>query len=159
MADPLKDMFNQKPGMLSMATDPWSLKDYANDRAISEYGLGESAGGKADALRHILASAIMSKRHGDTYSTLIGNLHESPIPGIGAPAQAVEDRDMDMYNNELGRKLASSAKDYEDLVSKAKQAIDNGTAKLVYERAPTAQPNDYDKNVTFQEWLGKYMSK
>lgn len=159
MADPLKDMFYEKPGLLSMATDPWSLKDYANDIAISEYGLGESAGGKADALRHILASAIMSKRHGDTYSTLIGNLHESPIPGIGAPAQASEDRDMDMYNNQLGRSLAGSAKNYEDLIVKAKQAIDNGSAKLVYQRAASAQPTDYDKNVTFKDWLNKYTSK
>ena len=124
MADTLEQLYNQPTGVLSKLQDPFELQGLANDIAFSEYGLSESAGGRGDALRHILASAIMSKRHGDTYSELIGNLHESPIPWIGSPAQAVEDRDMDIHNNALGRKIAKEATSYQDLVKRARQAID-----------------------------------
>jgi hypothetical protein len=163
MAETLEELFNQKPGILSKATDPFQLQNLANDIAFSEYGLSESAGGKGDALRHILASAIMSKRHGDTYSELIGNLHESAIPWIGSPAQAVEDRDMDIYNNALGRKLATEASSYPDMVKKAKQMIDNGTARMVYDRAEVVPTKpDYidqginavsDKMLALKNWL------
>ena len=159
MADTLEQLYNEKPGLFSKATDPFALKDLANDIAVSEYGLGESSGGKGDALRHLLASAIMAKRHGDTYAEVIGNLHESPLPWVGAPAQAPEDRDMDLKNNELGRKLAKSSTSYVDMVNQARRMIDNGSAQLVYDRAKPTQAPDYNKDVTFKEWLNKYTSK
>lgn len=136
MADSLPEMFNNQPGMFSKITDPFTLKDLAIDKAIDVYGRGEDVGGKGDALRHILASAILAKRQGPGYANLITGIHESQLPFVGSLSQAPEDREMDLHNNALGIKLAKEAKDYNDLMIKAKQHIDSGTAKTVYSRTP-----------------------
>ena len=142
MADTLEELYNQKPGMFSAITDPFELKNLANTMATSEYGPAESAGGKADALRHILASSIMAKRHGPGYSQFIGDLHESRIPFIGSFTQPVEDRNMDLYNNQLGRQLQSNS--YADMVNQAKRSIASGKAKTITSRpAPSQQGTDY----------------
>lgn len=143
MADSLEQMFNEKPGFFSKATDPFTLQDLAVKEAIAQYGHGEDVGGTGDAFRHLLASAILAKRQGPGYAKFITNAHESQIPVIGSLSQAPEDREMDLHNNQLGIALATQAKDYPDLVRKARQHIDSGTAKTVYTRAqPPTQAYD-----------------
>jgi hypothetical protein len=143
MADSLEQMYNEKPGFFSKLTDPFTLQDLAVKQAVDEYGYGEDVGGKGDALRHLLASAILAKRQGPGYADFVTTAHESKIPGIGSPAQAPEDREMDLHNNYLGRQLATQATSYPDLVRKAKQHIDSGSAKTVYTRAK-APTQSYD---------------
>jgi hypothetical protein len=143
MADSLEQMFNEKPGFFSKVTDPFTLQDLAVKGALQEFGPGEDVGGQGDAFRHLIASAILAKRQGPGYAKFVTNAHESQIPGIGSPAQAVEDREMDLHNNQLGIALATQAKDYPDLVRKARQHIDSGTAKTVYTRAQ-APKQEYD---------------
>jgi hypothetical protein len=168
MADSLEQMYNEKPGFFSKITDPFSLEKLGSQAAIKEYGIGEDVGGKGDALRHLLASAVLAKRHSPGYSNFITGLHEAPIPVIGSLAQAPEDKEMDLHNNALGIQLAREAKDYPDLVRKAKANIDSGTAKLVYERAtPTRGPDvidniinsGSDKLMQFGNWASNYFRK
>lgn len=142
MADTLEELYNSKPGLFSALTDPFALKELANEAAINKYGTSESVGGKADALRHIMASSIMAKRHGDLYSQLIGDLHESRLPFVGSPAQPVEDREMDLYNNQIGRGLQSTS--YADLMNQATQMVNSKKAKTIASRpAPVQQGTDY----------------
>lgn len=168
MADTLEQMYNEKPGWFSKVTDPFSLEKLGAKAAIKEYGIGEDVGGKGDALRHLLASAVLAKRHSPWYSNLITGLHEAPIPVIGSLAQAPEDKEMDLHNNALGIQLAKEAKDYPDLVRKAKANIDSGTAKTVYERAtPVHGPDPIDNLINsgsdklkqFGTWATKYFQK
>lgn len=168
MADTLEQMYNEKPGFFSKVMDPFSLEKLGAQAAIKEYGIGEDVGGKGDALRHLLASAVLAKRHSPEYSSFITGLHEAPIPVIGSLAQAPEDKAMDLHNNALGIQLAKEAKDYPDLVRKAKANIDSGTAKTVYERAtPTRGPDAIDniinsgsdKLLQLKNWASRYLQK
>lgn len=161
MADSLEQMYNEKPGWFSKLTDPWTLNKLVTQEARQTHGIGEDIGGTGDAYRHLLASAILTKRHGPDYAETIGNMHEWPVPWIGAGFNpAPEDTAMDLHNNALGRQLVKEAKSYKDVQRKAQANIDSGTAKTVYERVDRSVPApDYNKNQTFREWLNNYMSK
>lgn len=161
MADSLEQMYNEKPGWFSKITDPFSLDRLVTQEARQLHGIGEDVGGKGDAYRHLLASAILTKRHGPWYAELIGNMHEWPVPGIGAGFNPhPQDTAMDLHNNALGRQIGNEAKNYADIKRKAQANIDSGTAKTVYEYADRSVPiPDYNKDRSLKEWLDKYMSK
>jgi hypothetical protein len=146
MADSLQDLYNSPTGMFSKVTDPFTIKDLANQYAQEIYGSSGSVGGKADALRHILGAAMLAKRQGQSYADTITGLHENPyLPFIGGIGQHPADKAMDEYNNRLGMELGSSALDYNDLVTKARQYVDIGKAKQVGKREslPTQPSRDY----------------
>lgn len=161
MADSLEQMYNEKPGLFSKLTDPFSLEELVGQEAKQLHGIGEDVGGKGDAYRHLLASAILAKRHGPWYAELIGNMHEWPVPGIGAGFNPhPQDTAMDLHNNALGRQIAKESNSYADVKRKTQANIDSGTAQTIQEYKDRSVPApDYNKDTTFKEWLNKYMSK
>ena len=64
--------------------------------------------GKADALRHCLWNAYMAYMLGERRAEALANAHE--LPGELKGNSAV-DRDMDLFNNRVGRMLGVTARD------------------------------------------------
>jgi hypothetical protein len=58
--------------------------------------------GHRDAFRHAFWNALMSKHHGEAFAKQFATAHEA-LPGNTARREA-----MDLYNNEVGRKIAAS---------------------------------------------------
>ena len=116
---------------------PSSVKDIANAAAgISEgtYPLKEQWQGKGDALRHIVWQAMMTKKYGHLPAYLAGGYHELPLGKdlkAADPDQSDTEREQDLYNNKLGREIASKANTIEDIYRLAKEAIDSGKAKYL----------------------------
>jgi hypothetical protein len=115
----------------SMVTDPFTISRDVGQQAVKEYGWKERLSGKGDAFRHLVGTAMLAQKHGAPYAQFVTSLHENPyIPFIGAVGHSKEDRDMDLYNNQLGLELATQAANYDDLVRLARQYIDTGKARV-----------------------------
>jgi hypothetical protein len=171
MADELRDLWNQQPGLLSALNDPMTLKSPASWAAYNELGGAGESGGDTDALRHLLGAAALTKRQGSTYANAALNWHENPmIPTFlgGGYGQREEDRAMDLYNNQLGIEIGQKAKSYDEALALAKQAIKERKAKVAntnYNKAEVKQPAydpidaALDKPAQLVEWAKKYFAK
>ncbi|MGF1528045.1 MAG: hypothetical protein ACFCBW_14810 [Candidatus Competibacterales bacterium] len=117
------------------------FKDTARNTAIDEYNFSpddappEAAnqhhwvevGGHQDAYRHAYFSAMMTREFGADYAKEFTDAHEA---GVNPRAQ---EEAMDLFNNELGIKIAQENPDASEaeLAALVKQAIDNGRAVVV----------------------------
>ena len=72
--------------------------------ALSHDPGGSAAGGKADAVRHCTWNGIMAMVIGAADAEALATAHEDPFP---TSPNAINDRDMDLFNNAMGRTLAS----------------------------------------------------
>ena len=114
----------------AMLTDPFTLQKALIRQSTDLYGWKDRVGGKADAFRHLMGTALLAQRHGEPYAKFITDLHENRwLPWIGGATQSEKDREMDLYNNQIGLNLAKQAQSYEDLWSLAKQYVDTGKTK------------------------------
>jgi hypothetical protein len=90
-------------------------------------GLNGAEDGHEDAFRHIYWNVLMSRRLGEGFAESFGTAHEG-VPGNPADREA-----MDLFNNELGRRIARDnprASD-EELQQLVMQAIRNGEAVVI----------------------------
>ena len=174
MADELKDLWNEKPGMLSMFMDPHTIKSPASWAAYNQLGGGGESGGDTDALRHLLGAATLARRQGPTYAQTVLNWHENPnIPVFlgGGHGQPEHDRAMDLHNNALGMQIGTTAKTYDEALNMAMKLIKDKKVKLA-ENVPPPQekPRGYDpidsvidkgsdKLVQLKDWATKYFQK
>ncbi len=83
--------------------------------------------GHQDAFRHIYWNVLLSRRIGGDFAKAFATAHEG-VPGNPADREA-----MDLYNNELGRRIAAenpkaSLKEIQDIIGKA---IDDGKAMII----------------------------
>ncbi|WP_124247487.1 hypothetical protein [Gordonia sp. X0973] len=78
--------------------------------------------GYSDAFRHTYWNALMTRRFGADFAKAYGTAHE----GLGGNAPAREA--MDLYNNEVGRKIAMENPNAspEELATKVRASISNG---------------------------------
>lgn len=109
-------------------------RDISVDKAKELYGIKEEWQGKGDAYRHVLWQALMAKKYGPTAANLMGQYHELPLTrALGAAAwdQTAEEKAMDLYNNELGRKIAEQSNSLEDIYRLTKKAVDTKKAKFI----------------------------
>ncbi|SMO45749.1 DUF6973 domain-containing protein [Paracoccus laeviglucosivorans] len=83
--------------------------------------------GHNDAFRHAYWSALMSDRFGEEFSAAMGTAHEG-VPGNPAAKEA-----MDLYNNEVGRRIARENPDADDkqLADKVAEAVRNGEMLVI----------------------------
>jgi hypothetical protein len=104
------------------------IHDTAFDVADQRY---DPSGGQNDnhndAFRHTYWNALMTQRYGEQWAKDYASAHEQ-IPGNGADREA-----MDLYNNELGRRIATehpdaSPKELADLVQRA---VEDGDAIVI----------------------------
>lgn len=73
-----------------------------------------------DAYRHAYVSGIFTHEYGEKIAAILGWLNEFASPS------SVQDRDMDLWNNDAGRKLALKNKARDELAKAIKEALDNG---------------------------------
>ena len=91
------------------------------------YGENVPNDGHADAFRHALWSALMTQEFGENFAERYGTAHET-VPGNEADREA-----MDLYNNEVGRRIASENPDasLDELSQLIQDAIDNGEMVII----------------------------
>ena len=116
------------------------------DDSIEAYGTGENIGNEADAYRHLLWTAEMSRKTNPTIAKGISDYHEEvtlPFGLLGAahPLQSPEEKEMDLFNNKIGLQIGQQSKSYEDTVRLAKEAIARGDVSLL---GSQVVPNTYE---------------
>ena len=104
--------------------------DYAIEEAKARFPDDGKVGGDQDAFRHLVWQANL-QREMPLVAKLIGNAHESRIPFIGSMGQGEAERDMDLYNNALGRKIADQAFSYDDVNRIAEEYVKQKRVKTV----------------------------
>ena len=106
------------------------MGDYADKEAIKRYG-EELPGGKRDAFRHLVWQANLQRNY-PSIAKMLGDLHESRyFPILGGRGQGEAERQMDLFNNELGRRIADQAKSEEDVYRIAEEMIRQEKAKIL----------------------------
>lgn len=86
--------------------------------------------GEGDAMRHIMFSALATKAYGsDKVPKVLSWLNEN-VKGRIEGAD-FEDRDMDLTNDSIGREIGLKAKDEQEMIKLAKEAIANKKAKVI----------------------------
>jgi hypothetical protein len=111
-----------------------------------EYGYSGDSGTAGDALRHMTLMREISKKYGDTPAKMIGYAHEY----IGGPMQyfsngepqSSRDREMDLHNNSLGLELSRQAKDDQDFIRLAQDAIKNKQADYYRNEYSSTMPTN-----------------
>ena len=118
---------------LQMFTDPFDVADVAYQEANTRYDKKGMIGGKNDAFRHLVGTALLAQRRGEPYAKFITNLHETEIlpGGYGARGHSKEQVDMDLYNNQLGLDIARKAKSYDDLIRLATEYVNTNKAQTL----------------------------
>ena len=103
-------------------------------------------GGEADAYRHLLWTAEMARKTNPTIAKGISDYHEKvtlPFGLLGSahPLQTKEEKEMDLYNNQLGIQIGGQSKSYEDTMRLAQEAIARGDVTLLGNKIV---PNTYE---------------
>lgn len=101
-------------------------KKFAEEESIKAYGKETQHNGKADAMRHILFSALNSQNLTETGAKAVSFLHEHTEFN-----QPKSEMNMDFFNDAIGREIARRAKSKEDMVKLAKEAVDSGKVQLL----------------------------
>lgn len=129
--------------------DAWRASRYTE----RYFGVGASLkdGGRANAFKHALWNALMARALGYDAAKRYGDAHEagnvtSRALYLGIPE--AEHSEMDLYNNEMGRRLASDAQKSGDDSAKtlARLALDYAKGPDAYFRFVTK-----DKTKTLEE--------
>lgn len=113
---------------------PYAIIAYRKANAAGKsYGVKEEHEARGDALRHMVWQAEMAKNMSPGTAEMLGNIHENKwIPGVGAAFDQPEsEKQMDLYNNKLGREIGMKAKDSAEILQMAKKYIDLGKAQYV----------------------------
>lgn len=110
------------PSIISVGTK-------AEEMAKKAYPSANQATRERDAYRHIAWQAMLAKQYGPEVAASVGNLHENKyIPFVGGIGQPESQRQMDLYNNELGRNI--NWKSEEELNKIIQDYISANKAKL-----------------------------
>jgi hypothetical protein len=93
--------------------------------------------GHRDAFRHCFWNALLTKEYGEAWTRQFTTAHEA-LPENSATREA-----MDLYNNEVGRRIATSnpAADHAELARLVRAAVDNGELIVVTQAGQLAWSN------------------
>lgn len=83
--------------------------------------------GPADAYRHIMGTAELRRRFG--FATAYGIVTGNEIYGTHWAEAPHEMRRMDDHNNAIGLEIGATARTYEEVVRRARAAVDEGIAR------------------------------
>lgn len=121
--------------------------DYVAARSAGSEALASQLPGRergpADAYRHILWAAEMTRRFGEERAREILALHERDGDEQG---QSADERTMDMSNNEIGIRIGVGARTFDDVTSATRKTISgsaedgSGTWKADYDPTSTMAP-------------------
>ena len=108
----------------------------AERESVAAFGVKESGGGKADAMRHLMYQADLARKFNPTAANVVSRLYELTSPG-----QSSAEYEMDLYNDALGRQIGERAKSDEDVVRLAREYVEKNKAKIL----PKEQRTGYAK--------------
>lgn len=77
-----------------------------------------------DAFRHAYVSAIFTQEYGPTVAELFGRLNE--LTSIFSPGASPGEKNMDLWNNAIGRRYGAKHKDKAKLQEALRHALENG---------------------------------
>lgn len=106
---------------------PAGIYDEAAKDAKSKFPRKDLHDGHGDAYRHCLASCMMARENGSTVASLLGWAHEKR--GDLTRNQDRGEREMDDYNNAIGRQCSKDSKNTQDCQQKCMSAVTNGDLK------------------------------
>lgn len=98
----------------------------AERESVAAFGVKESGGGKADAMRHLMYQADLTRKFNPTTANIVSRLYELTSPG-----QSSAEYEMDLYNDALGREIGQRAKDEQDVVRLAREYVEKNKAKIL----------------------------
>lgn len=76
----------------------------AEEMAQKAYPSQSQATRERDAYRHMIWQAMLAREFGPEVAETVGNIHENKyLPIVGGMGQPESQREMDLYNNQLGR--------------------------------------------------------
>ncbi|WP_369371859.1 hypothetical protein AB1046_00660 [Promicromonospora sp. Populi] len=112
---------------LGEKSDFSDIKDDAFGAADDRFPSDDQNDDQNDAFRHAYWNALMTSRYGEQWAEDYGTAHEQR-PGNPASREA-----MDLYNNEVGRRIAAENPDAssEELAGLVEQAVRNGEMVVV----------------------------
>jgi len=123
-------------------------EDYVGANAAQSEMVGSQMPGRergpADAYRHILWAAELTRRFGEERARQILELHEREGQQKGQPQ---DEETMDRNNNEIGTSIGRFARNWQDVVSAARKAIGGSAAdgsgawKDTYDPSSTLAPH------------------
>jgi hypothetical protein len=105
--------------------------------------------GPADAYRHILLAAELTRRFGEQRAREFLDLHEREGNIRGQPA---DEYAMDLNNNEIGIRIGTFARDFNDVVSAARKVISGSTVD-----GSGAWKSDYDPTSTLAPHAARWL--
>lgn len=102
-------------------------KEEAYEISGGRYPTLEQDDSHRDAFRHIYWNVLMTRRLGERFAAAFASAHE------GVPGNAADREAMDLYNNALGRRIATSNPNasLEELQNLVAEAINNGEALVI----------------------------
>ncbi|WP_147457591.1 LysM peptidoglycan-binding domain-containing protein [Paracoccus alkanivorans] len=127
------------PGLAYRTADEYYPQVGANGEPVKG-----SEDGHNDAFRHAYWNALMTDRFGEDFATSFGTAHEG-VEGNPAAKEA-----MDLYNNEVGRRIASENPDAsdEELAELVYDAVENGEMLVIDENGDLAYSNQVEVGQT-----------
>lgn len=102
------------------------MKRKAEQIPLRYYGVETEGGGEADAMRHMLFQAQLAQKYGELPADIISTLYEYTSPG-----QTPAEREMDFYNDALGREIARRASDEEQMIELARKYVEDRRARVL----------------------------
>ncbi|WP_141808357.1 DUF6973 domain-containing protein [Nocardia bhagyanarayanae] len=118
------------------------MPDLAKEAAL-EYSPDTQADGQGDAFRHMYWNALMSQKFGEEWTQTYATAHEKT--GGNTPQREA----MDLWNNELGRKIGAANPDAtpEELQALVRQEIEgeNGRAVVITAKDQSGNPLPSDQ--------------
>jgi hypothetical protein len=145
----LLDQLQSEKGVGALTTFE-DIRQEVYDAAEDNYKGDGAEDGRQDAFRHMYWNALMTKRFGEDFTKSFTIAHE------GKPDNPADQEAMDLFNNEVGRRIAVENPDATDqeLADLIKDAISNGegividkNGELAYSdyKGPTGSADDAPK--------------
>jgi hypothetical protein len=116
-----EQIMDSRSSIRSYLPDYQRIYDISRD-AAKQSGLPGEHNGPADAFRHIVASGEAARRYGEFIASGLGSLNE--IVG-DLNKQPAAERRMDDANNAIGIRIGIDARDFDEVLERARAAIDD----------------------------------
>lgn len=84
------------------------------------------ASNDVDAFRHAYVSGVFTQDYSESAARILGNLNELSPGDLYSNQLSPGDRNMDLWNNSVGRKYGKSTKDRKELAKRLKRALRKG---------------------------------
>jgi hypothetical protein len=104
------------------------LTKRAEKEAKAEFGESSASmiGGDTDAMRHLLYQAYLTRKWNPTSANIVSWLYENTPSG-----QSASEKEMDLFNDRLGREIGQKAASDEEVLQMAREYVKSKKAKTV----------------------------